>query len=89
MAFRSDNVEKTPSVNEVAVGTWINCVTIIRLRINPIINAIRRLRRRIKSLKRTPGFSASNGSVNEIDDEDANRLVDVADCDGIEIVSSK
>ncbi len=67
----------------------MNCVTSTRLRINPIINAIRRLRRRIKSLKRTPGFSTGNGNVSEIVDEDVKRLVDVVDFGGIEIVCLK
>jgi hypothetical protein len=67
----------------------MNCVTSTRLRINPIINAIRRLRRRIKSLKRTPGFLTGNGNVSEIVDEDVKRLVDVVDCGGIEIVCLK
>ncbi len=67
----------------------MNCVTSTRLRINPIINAIRRLRRRINSLKRTPGFLTGNGNVSEIVDEDVKRLVDVVDCGGIEIVCLK
>jgi hypothetical protein len=57
-------------------------VTNTRLRINPIINAISRLRKRIRNLKLAPGFSAINGNESEAVDEVVNRLVDVADGGG-------